>query len=125
MSELKDDLVERLRERADHIRGYIKSSQLVVDLLQPETDKFEARTGHDLYTVRMAVDHQSSIRTQTKELEELDQAADRIEAQAKLIEGLREGLEIIAHVARSPVTMQQTASTLLTSIKEPTSADNI
>lgn len=67
-----------LRSRAEKIRGYIKSSARVVELLKPEMVKFEARTGHDVYTVRMSVDHASSIRTQTKEAEELEQAADAL-----------------------------------------------
>ncbi len=73
------DLIERLRERASTIRGYIASSQIVVDLLAPEMAKFDARTEPcDSYTVRMSVDHQSSIRRQTKEAEDYEEAADRI-----------------------------------------------
>ena len=73
-------LVGRLRDRAAKIRGYIASSQLVVDYLKPEMDKFKALTGHDIYTVRMAVDHQSSIRTQTKEAEDLEAAVAALTA---------------------------------------------
>lgn len=73
------DLEKRLLDRAAKIRGYIASSQIVVDLLQPQMALFDAREGgHDTYTVRLAVDHKSSIRTQTKEAEELEQAADTI-----------------------------------------------
>jgi len=93
------DLVERLRERAEKIRGHIKSSQLIVDLLQPEMDKFEARTGHDLYTVRMAVDHKSSIRTQAKELADLDETITRIKAQDELITRMQDVLSPFSRVA--------------------------
>lgn len=73
-------IVERLRERALKIRGYIASSQRVVDLLAPEMEKFKTRDEPwDTYTVRLSVDHQSSIRTQTKEAEEYEEAADLIE----------------------------------------------
>ena len=53
-------------------------------------EKFDKREAPwDTYTVRMSVDHQSSIRTQTKEVEEYEQAADLIETQAREIERLR------------------------------------
>ena len=73
------ELIERLRERASKVRQYIASSQLVVDLLKPEMDKFDARTGHDIYTVRMSVDHANSIKKQTVEADDLDAAATAIE----------------------------------------------
>lgn len=73
-------IVERLRRRALKLRGYIASSQRVADLLAPEMEKFRTRDEPwDTYTVRLSVDHQSSIRTQTKEAEEYDEAADLIE----------------------------------------------
>lgn len=75
MNANNSELIERLQKRADQIAGYIASSQRVVDLLQPEMDLFNARQGgHDTYTVRMAVDHMSSIRTQNKELADLTDA---------------------------------------------------
>ena len=86
-------LVGKLRERAAKVREWIISSQRVVDLLAPEREKFDKREAPwDTYTVRMSVDHQSSIRTQTKEVEEYEQAADLIETQAREIERLREAL---------------------------------
>jgi short subunit dehydrogenase-like uncharacterized protein len=74
------DLIARLRERAERLRKQNESCQRVVDLLQPEMDKFDARTGHDIYTVRMSVDHASNLRTQAKELADLLEAAILIEA---------------------------------------------
>lgn len=69
-------LIERLNARAAKVRSYIASSQIVIDYLAPEMAKFDAREPPwDTYTVRMSVDHQSSIRTQTKEAEELEEAA--------------------------------------------------
>ena len=86
-------LVGKLRERAAKVREWIISSQRVVDLLAPEREKFDKREAPwDTYTVRMSVDHQSSIRTQTKEVEEYEQAADLIETQAREIERLRDAL---------------------------------
>ena len=72
------DIVDKLQQRIDKVNGWIKSSLLVADLLQPEMDKFEARTGHDIYTVRMAVDHRSSVRTQQREVDDLVEAKNEI-----------------------------------------------
>ena len=81
------DIEQRLRDRASKLHEYIKSSQIVVDLLKPQMDLFDARKGgHDTYAVRMSVDHQSSIRTQLKEIAELDEAADTIRDLRKKLE---------------------------------------
>lgn len=75
------DLIERLRDREKRHRECIANSQVVVDLLRPQMDMFNAREGgYNTYAVRMSVDHQSSIRTTTKEADELRDAADAIAA---------------------------------------------
>ena len=98
----KDDvagLVERLRERAQKIRGYIASSQMVVDYLAPEMKKFENREAPwDTYTVRMSVDHQSSIRRQSKEACEYEEAADALTTLSARVETLEAALrEVFLH----------------------------
>ncbi len=121
---MQDDLIERLRERAAKVRGWIASSQRVVDLLRPEMDKFDARTGHDLYTVRMSVDHKSSIRTQTKEAEEIEAAIARIEALEAMV---KEAGEALAPLARSRLQLdaldEERARATLAKIKEATDAE--
>lgn len=88
------DLEQRLRARAARIRGYIESSERVVELLRPEMMKFDAREAPwDTYTVRLSVDHSSSIRTQTKEVEELERAADKLARLRAENERMREALE--------------------------------
>ena len=92
----KTDLIERLKARAEKIRGYIANNTRVMELLQPEMDKFDAREGHNTYTVRIAVDHLSSNRSYTKELADWEDAAATLaEANAKL-EKAREALVVIA-----------------------------
>lgn len=75
---LTDDLIERLQKRSERIRGYIKSSERVVELLAPEMVRFNERFGHDVYTARLSVDHSNGIREQTREADDLDEAADEI-----------------------------------------------
>lgn len=78
------ELVERLQHRASKLRKQIASCQLVVDLLAPEMEKFMARTEpHDIYTVRMSADHQSSIRAQIKEADDLDAAIAALQHREK------------------------------------------
>ena len=52
--------------------------------MQPQMALFEKREGHNVYAVRLAVDHKSSIRTTTAEADELRDAILLIE---KLTEG--------------------------------------
>lgn len=56
------ELAERLDERAKKEREWAANSSRVVELLQPEFDKFEARTGHNIYTVRLFVDERNAAR---------------------------------------------------------------
>jgi len=74
------DIVKRLHKRAEKIDVAIANSRVVADLLKPQIDAFEQRTGHNIYAVRMAVDHENSIKRDEKETAELRQAADTIDA---------------------------------------------
>lgn len=86
-------LVERLRKRIAGVESQIVNCQRIVDLMQPEMALFEAREGkHNVYAARMSVDHESSIRTLTKELADLTEAADTIIAQAEALEVAREAI---------------------------------
>ena len=69
----------RADERADVVAKMIKrrkrelaSCERMIELLQPEWDKFEARTGHDLYVTRDYADHTSAARTHRKEIDALE-----------------------------------------------------
>ena len=67
-------LAERLQKRADQDRSYAKNNTIVADLLQPQMDAFEARDGHNVYAVRMAVDHRNSAKRDTQWADDLDAA---------------------------------------------------
>ena len=83
------DVAGRLKARAEKVQEWSTSSQRVVDLLKPEMDKFDAKEAPwDIYTVRMSVDHVSSIRTQAKEIADLAEAAAIISELVERIEGL-------------------------------------
>lgn len=88
------DLIERL-ESADGSEGnalktiekmlearerQLKSCERMLELLKPEWDKFEARTGHDTYVARDYADHFSAARTHRKEIEALALAAAALKA---------------------------------------------
>lgn len=95
------ELVGRLRARAAKVQSHIENSRRVVELMQSELDRFEAREGHNVYATRLAVDHVSAIRTDTKELADWTEAADRItDLEARLAraeEALRLALPRLAH----------------------------
>ncbi len=57
-------LIERLEKRAKEDESCAENSRVVAGLLAPEMAKFKARTdaGWNTYAVRLAVDHQNSIK---------------------------------------------------------------
>src|SRR6185312_16208264 len=79
MTDARDDLVERLRKRAADDRQCAANSAIVADLLQPQMDSFEKRAGHNVYAVRMAIDHRNGAKLDTQNADDLEQAATRIQ----------------------------------------------
>jgi len=63
-------------------KGWLASCQRMIELLQPEWDKFEARAGHDLYVSREYAEHTSQARKHTKEIALLEYATAALRAQA-------------------------------------------
>ena len=53
---------------------WLKSCERMIELLQPEWDRFEARDGHDLYVSRDYADHISEARKHRDEIETLEAA---------------------------------------------------
>ena len=49
----------------------LKSCERMLELLLPEWDRFEARSGHDLYVSRDYADHFSAARTHRLEIDAL------------------------------------------------------
>lgn len=74
------DICQKLLDRAERLKKQNASCQLICDLLESEMVKFNAnpRLAYDPYTVRMSVDHASSIRTQQTEIDDLTEAANEI-----------------------------------------------
>lgn len=50
-------LIARLEKRAAEDEQCAVNNEVVASLFEPQMQKFEAREGHNLYAVRMAVDH--------------------------------------------------------------------
>lgn len=53
-------------------KGWLKSCERMIELLQPEWDRFEARDGHDLYVSRDYANHTSEARKHHDEIETLE-----------------------------------------------------
>lgn len=70
---------ETLQTMLDKRRGWLASCERVMELLQPEFDRFEAREGHDVYVTRLYVDHKSEARTHRREIEALEAAIAALE----------------------------------------------
>jgi hypothetical protein len=68
--EARATLENMLAERKRHLA----SCERMIELLQPEWDKFEARAGHDTYVARDYADHTSAARTHRKEIAALEAA---------------------------------------------------
>ena len=49
-------------------QSMLASCERMIELLQPEWDKFEARTGHNLYVARDYADHTSAAKKHRKEI---------------------------------------------------------
>jgi hypothetical protein len=65
---------EVLADMLDKRRKWLASCQRVIELLTPEWERFEARTGHDVYVARFYADHASEARTHRREIEALEAA---------------------------------------------------
>lgn len=61
-----------LRDMLDKRRNWLESCERTLELLTPEWDKFEARTGHNTYVARLYADHFSEARTHRKEIAALE-----------------------------------------------------
>lgn len=69
-AEAKATLAKMIEDRSQ----WATNNQRVLDLLQPEWDRFEARDGHNVYVARIYADHTSSLRKDKRELAALEYA---------------------------------------------------
>ena len=69
-AEAKASLAKMIEDRC----AWASNNQRVLDLLQPEWDRFEKREGHNIYVARLYADHTSSLRKDKKELAALEYA---------------------------------------------------
>jgi len=126
MSEPKDDLPTRLRKTAVILRTQADLAARVAETYAPQRAEWEQAKGDDRLNVmiRYQLDQEQLARSLTKDADEAEEAADRIEAQANLIEGLR-GYVMHTRICSAIDMINCTCglTTLLASIKEPPSAD--
>jgi len=86
-------LVERLLKRAQEDQTCADNSAVVADALSEQMRLFEAREGHNIYAVRMAVDHQSSVKRDCQYAADLREAATEITGLQAENASLREQVE--------------------------------
>ncbi|RYG88584.1 MAG: hypothetical protein EON59_04045 [Alphaproteobacteria bacterium] len=67
-----------LRDMLDKRRNWLASCERTLELLTPEWEAFEARTGHNVYVARLYADHFSEARTHRKEIAALEAAISAI-----------------------------------------------
>jgi hypothetical protein len=80
----KKSLSTRLREQAAHHQDWADNAQAVVEALSEQMRRFEARDGsHNVYAVRMAVDHKSGAKRDAQIAADLREAADLIDKMEK------------------------------------------
>lgn len=72
--------LEVLSGMLDRRKRELASCERMIELLQPEWEKFEARTGHDVYVARDYADHFSAARKHRKEIAALEAARDALQA---------------------------------------------
>lgn len=65
--DLSPEAVETLAKMADMAEKAAVNAERMCELLRPEFDAFEARTGHNAYVVRDYVDHRNAAQRQRKE----------------------------------------------------------
>jgi hypothetical protein len=67
-------LAVRLAKRAELEREIAANSRIVADLLKPQREAFKGREGHNVYAVRMQIDHQRSAEKDDAFAADLEQA---------------------------------------------------
>ena len=74
------DVIQKMINRRE---SELAACERMLELLKPEWDKFEARTGHNVYVARDYADHFSAARTHRKEIAALKAAIAALRAQEK------------------------------------------
>lgn len=85
--------VERLRARAKEDQQCADNSKVIVEALAEQMRLFESREGHNVYAVRMAVDHRNSVKRDSLYAADLLEAAAEIDRLRRELEEARRALE--------------------------------
>lgn len=84
------ELVERLLKRANEDQTCADNSAVVAEALSEQMRLFGAREGHNIYAVRLAVDHQNSVKRDGQYASDLREAAAELTRLQKELETARE-----------------------------------
>ena len=71
----REVLIARLSKRAADDRSYAENNTIVASMLQPQMDAFDRRDGtHNLYAVRLQLDHRNSAKKDMQFADDLEMA---------------------------------------------------
>ena len=73
------DITARLLDRAKEDRQCAENNKAVFDAFSEQMRRFESREGHNVYAVRMAVDHKNGMERDTRYAADLEEAAAEIQ----------------------------------------------
>lgn len=76
----KDSLINRLAARSKEDRACAANSSRVLELLQPELDRFDARTEYNTYAVRLALEHRNGAKRDAAFADDLEAAIAALSA---------------------------------------------
>lgn len=76
-----NDTISVIEKMIKARKQQLASCERMLELLEPEWKKFEAREGHDLYVARDYADHKSAARTHRTEIAALEEMLTRHRAQ--------------------------------------------
>lgn len=115
------DELETLGKMLDDRRRQLASCERMLELLQPEWDKFEARDRHDVYVARDYANHTSAARRHRKEIAALEYAL-RIQPDTNARE---DALREAAHIASEHEPKLLSEGDIITAEGARTAADAI
>jgi len=85
-------LEERLRKRAYEFRRCAENSRVVENALSEQIERFHNNSPHNVYAVRLALDHRDSAASDYKTADDLEEAANILEGRTPSPSALMEAL---------------------------------
>jgi len=108
---MTDNLVTRLRKRAEDERAIQANNEAVATALQGQIEAFKRRDGsHNTFALRLAFEHQKCAKHDAELAEDWTEAADRILRDAEVIEAAKELANLLDSYETAESAAADTAS---------------